>query len=76
MQVPGLEEPDLRGAMRRRLVTYVCSRVREPSTWLGLGSLGTALGWSIAPEHWMLISQIGMGAGGLVAAALSDGKEC
>lgn len=56
----------------RRVCRYTFNRCREPTTWLGLGSLGTAIGWSISPEHWMLISQIGMGVGGFIAAALSE----
>lgn len=51
---------------------WLYGRMGEPSTWVGLGSMATAVGWSIAPDHWMLISQVGMGAGGFMAAVLSD----
>ncbi len=56
----------------KRASTYVCRRLSEPSTWLGVGSLATVFGWSWAPEHWMVISQAGMGIGGLMAAILSE----
>ncbi len=56
----------------KRAATYMCRRMGEPSTWLGVGGMATVFGWSWAPEHWMVISQIGMGVSGFMAAVLSE----
>lgn len=54
------------------LLSVVLSKLREPSTWVGLGSLVTAIGWNIKPELWAQISGVAMGLGGLLAVILSE----
>ena len=58
----------------RGLGIKVAAKLKEPSTWIGLGSLATAVGWSVSPEHWQTISQVGMGLGGFLAVVLSESK--
>ena len=54
------------------LISIIVAKLREPSTWVGLGSLVTAIGWNIKPELWAQISGIAMGIGGLLAVILSE----
>lgn len=54
------------------LIAAIISKLKEPSTWVGLGSLLTAIGWNIAPELWASISGVAMGFGGLMAVLLSE----
>lgn len=56
------------------LFTLIATRLREPSTWIGLGSLGTAVGFAVKPELWQAISVVGMGLGGLMAVLLGENK--
>ena len=53
---------------------YVIQKLKEPSTWIGLGSLVTAVGWNIRPDLWPVISLIGMGIGGFLATVLTEGR--
>lgn len=53
---------------------YLVGRMQEPSTWVSLGSLFTAVGFAVAPEYWQAISTIGMGLGGLIGTILSERK--
>jgi hypothetical protein len=54
---------------------YLAGRMQEPSTWVSLGTLFTAAGWAIAPEHWQLIAAIGMGIGGILGTVLRERKK-
>ena len=54
------------------LIDYALERAVEPSTWIGIGSLFTAIGWTIAPDAWMAISNVGMGIGGFAAVILRE----
>lgn len=56
------------------LFTLIATRLREPSTWIGLGSLVTAVGFAVKPELWQAISAVGMGLGGLMAVLLGENK--
>lgn len=60
------------GQKMKRGWHYLLGRLGEPSTWGGVGLMATAAGWSVSPDHWMIISQFGMGIGGFMAAILSD----
>lgn len=51
---------------------YVIARLREPSTWVGLGSLLTGLGVAIAPEYWEAITSVGLSVGGLIAVIVKE----
>lgn len=53
-------------------IDIVTSRLKEPSTWLGLGTLVTAVGWNISPELWQSIATVGMGLGGLLAVVMAE----
>lgn len=56
------------------LLSALVDRLKEPSTWVGLGSLVTAIGFAIKPELWQQISAVGMGIGGLLAVILTEKK--
>lgn len=45
-------------------------RLREPSTWAGLGIMAAAFG--LPSGTFELISQVGMGVAGLIAVALPE----
>lgn len=55
-----------------QIIVYLASRMKEPSTWVSLGGLVTAIGWSIRPDLWQEIAAVGMGIGGLLGAALAE----
>lgn len=57
------------------IIDVIVSKMKEPSTWVGLGSLVTAIGWNIKPELWASISGVAMGIGGLLAVILSEKKS-
>ena len=46
------------------------SRMREPSTWAGLGIIAALFG--VPPGTFELLTQVGMGVAGLVAVALPE----
>lgn len=50
---------------------YVIDRLKEPSTYAGLGTLLTAIGWQIDPALWKEIAGVCMGIGGLLAVILT-----
>lgn len=54
---------------------YLIQRAKEPSTYVSLGMLLTAVGWSISPEHWQVISQFCMGLGGFIGMILAERKK-
>ena len=54
------------------LLSIIVSKMKEPSTWVGLGSLVTAIGFAVRPDLWQQISTIGMGIGGALAVILSE----
>lgn len=56
------------------LISLIAARLREPSTWVGIGSLVTAIGFAVKPELWQAISAVGMGFGGLMAVLLGENK--
>jgi hypothetical protein len=53
---------------------WISQRIKEPSTWVGLGSLVTAVGWQFSPELWQAIAAVGMGVGGLLAVLVKEKK--
>jgi hypothetical protein len=53
-------------------LSYIAQRMTEPSTWVSIGALVTAVGWNIAPEYWTQIAAIGMGVGGLMGTILRE----
>lgn len=53
-------------------LSLAVARLKEPSTWVGLGSLVTAVGFAVSPDLWQAISAVGMGVGGLVAVILKE----
>ncbi|CAB4171508.1 hypothetical protein UFOVP1349_37 [uncultured Caudovirales phage] len=56
----------------KSILQYAIDRADEPSTWIGIGSMFTAIGWAINPETWQAISYIGMGVGGFAAMVLKE----
>ena len=57
------------------LWNWLVDKLREPSTYVGLGSFFTAIGWQIAPEIWDKIAVVCMGLGGLLGAVISERKK-
>ena len=53
---------------------WIFERLSERSTWLGLVSLGTALGLALSPDQREAIVGGGLALGGLVAALTADRK--
>lgn len=51
---------------------YILDRLREKSTWAGIGSVLTGCGVVIKPEYWQTIMAIGMGVPGVIAVFLPD----
>jgi len=55
-------------------LSWLAARASEPSTWVSLGSMVTAVGFNLAPEYWTYIAGIGMGLGGLIGLILREKK--
>lgn len=53
---------------------WLFDRLSERSTWLGLVSLGTALGLALSSDQRDAIVGAGLALGGLVAAFTADQK--
>ena len=51
---------------------WLVTRMKEPSTWVSLGGLVTAVGWNISPDYWQAIAGIGMGLGSLIGIILRE----
>lgn len=50
----------------------LANRLKEPSSWAGVGVLVGALGLQVAPDTWHSIVQIGTGIAGLLAVILKE----
>jgi hypothetical protein len=57
------------------IISMLIARLKEPSTWIGLGSLVTGIGFAVKPELWQAISAVGMGIGGLLAVVIPEQKS-
>jgi hypothetical protein len=57
------------------VLDYLVARLQEPSTWVSLGTLATAIGWNLAPDHWQLIALIGMGVGSTLGAIIRERRK-
>lgn len=54
---------------------YIVERLKEPSTWRGLGWIVTSvIGVSISTEQWQLITDAGMALVGLIGVFSLDNK--
>ena len=51
---------------------YVLARLREPSTWVGIGSFLTGVGVAVAPELWQQITAVGLSVGGFLAVVVKE----
>jgi hypothetical protein len=51
---------------------YIINRLKEPSTWSGLGMLAVSLGLGIPPGVMEAITQVGVGVAGLAAVFLRE----
>lgn len=56
------------------ILSFLASRLREPSTWAGIGTLITGVGVALKPELWQAITAIGLGLGGLLAVFIPEQK--
>lgn len=54
---------------------YLVQRLKEPSTYVSLGALLTAVGWQISPENWNTIAAFCMGVGGLIGMILTERRK-
>lgn len=52
------------------MLGYILERLKEKSTWVGIGSFITGLGVTISPDKWQIIMGIGMGLPGLISMFL------
>lgn len=52
---------------------YIINRIKEPSSWAGLGILLTIMGHSVAPDTLGLIQQTVTGLAGLYAVVAKEG---
>lgn len=57
------------------LLDVLVGKIKEPSTWVGLGSLLTAIGFAVRPDLWQQISSVAMGIGGILGILLSEKKS-
>jgi hypothetical protein len=51
---------------------YIINRLKEPSTWSGLGMLAVSLGLGVPPGTLEAIASIGVGVAGLAAVLLRE----
>jgi hypothetical protein len=51
---------------------YLLARLREPSTWRGLVTIGTLCGWALSPEQQEAVIIVGVLLVGLLGAAVPD----
>jgi hypothetical protein len=53
---------------------YFLRRLKEPTTWGGIGILATVIGWNVdvSSESWKAIANGGMGIGALLAMFLPE----
>lgn len=56
----------------KNILDFLLARARERSTWLGLVSMGTALGLLLTPEQSEAVVAAGMSVAGLVATLTGD----
>lgn len=54
------------------LTTFLVAKSVERSTWLGLITLASLLGYTIKPEYVEAIVMIGTGLGGMILLLTSD----
>jgi hypothetical protein len=57
------------------ILDYLVTRMKEPSTWVSLGSMLTAIGFAVRPDLWQQISAVAMGIGGVLGVILSEKKS-
>jgi hypothetical protein len=55
-----------------KALSYVANRLKEPSTWAGLGTALTGAGVYIRPDLWQEIMGVGMTVSGLIAVLLKE----
>ena len=48
------------------------ARLREPSTWAGLGILAGLFGFNLAPADAQVFVQVGVGLSGLLAVVIGE----
>lgn len=51
---------------------YIINRLKEPSTWSGLGMLAVSLGLGVPPGTIEAITQVATGVGGLLSIFLRE----
>lgn len=53
-------------------MSYLISRLREPSTYAGIAALAAALGLSVSAEWVQAVSALGAAVAGVVAMAMKE----
>ena len=61
--------------MDEKMIRKAAPYLKERSTWLGLVSILTALGFSVSPEDSEVIVSVGLALGGVVAIIFRDDKK-
>jgi hypothetical protein len=56
----------------RKLVDYTIARLKERSTWMGVISAGTALGFMMTTEQQDAVVAAGVAVAGLIAVVTKD----
>ena len=56
-------------------IRFMVARLKEPSTYSGLGLLATAIGIVLSPDQLQAVIVLCMGAAGLAAAFLPEKKS-
>ena len=54
------------------IVSFLIDRLKEPSTWAGIGTLLTGVGIALKPELWQAITAVGLTVGGLLAVLIPE----
>lgn len=58
-----------------KILQWITDRMKERSTWLGLTTIATAAGVSLAPEQVEAIAVLGMAIAGAIAVFTKDKAE-
>ena len=66
------DTPKFDAARAKKDVSWIASRLKEPSTWAGIAAGLAALGVNLDPGLVKYVTMIGMGLGGVLAFLLPE----
>lgn len=61
--------------MKHLIISYVMTRLKEPSTWRGIILLITSIGISLSPEQLDAFVALGLCLTGAIGTFLPDAKK-